>query len=114
MPPQMRRSGATAVIDLAGRVTMGEVVEEFRALWTQALESGATQILVNLSEVTFLDSSGIGMMIRCHSGVTQRGGKMRLIGANATVRQAFKVTRLDNIFEFHDSEQAAMAANTGK
>jgi anti-anti-sigma regulatory factor len=54
------------------------------------------------------------MMIRCHSAITQRGGKVRLIGANATVRQAFKVTRLDNIFEFHDSEQAAMAASAGK
>jgi anti-sigma B factor antagonist len=110
----MRRNGTTAVIDLAGRITMGEVVEEFRALWTRAVESGATQVLVNLTQVTFLDSSGIGMMIRCHSAITQRGGKVRLIGANATVRQAFKVTRLDNIFEFHDSEQAAMAASAGK
>ena len=114
MPPQMRQSGDTAVIELTGRVIMGEVVEEFRGLWTQAMEAGAKNILVNVAQVTFLDSSGIGMMIRCHSAVTQRGGKLRLVGANSTVRQAFKVTRLDNVFEFHDSEQSALAAATGK
>ena len=113
MPPQMRQSGDTAVIELTGRVIMGEVVEEFRALWTQAMEAGAKNILVNVAQVTFLDSSGIGMMIRCHSAVTQRGGKLRLVGANSTVRQAFKVTRLDNVFEFHDSEQSALAAAAG-
>lgn len=114
MPPKMRQSGDTAVIELTGRITMGEVVEEFRALWTQAVDAGANHVCVNLAQVTFMDSTGIGMMIRCHSAVTQRGGKVRLVGANATVRQAFKVTRLDNVFEFHDSEQSALAAAAGK
>ena len=110
MPPQMRRTGDTAVIELTGRITMGEVIEEFRALWTQALEAGAKNVVVNMSQVTFLDSSGIGMMIRCHSAITQVGGKLRLAGAAGAVRQAFKVTRLDNVFEFYDSEQSALAA----
>jgi anti-anti-sigma factor len=114
MPPQMRQDGDTAVIELAGRITLGDVVDEFRALWTQAMEAGTKHILVNLSQVSFMDSSGIGMIIRCHSAVTQRGAKLRLVGANATVRQSFKVTRLDNVFEFHDSEQSAMSAAAGK
>jgi len=114
MPPQMRLNGETAVIELSGRITMGEIIEEFRALWSQALESGAKHIVVNMAKVTFLDSSGIGMMIRCHSAVTQVGGKLHLAGAAGAVRQAFKVTRLDNIFEFHDSETSALSAAAGK
>lgn len=114
MPPQMRQNGETAVIELTGRITMGEVIDEFRALWSQAMEAGAKQIIVNMSQVTFLDSSGIGMMIRCHSALTQVGGKLSLVGATGAVRQAFKVTRLDNVFEFHDSEKTALSAAAGK
>jgi len=114
MPPQMRLNGDTAVIELSGRITMGEIIEEFRALWSQAMEAGAKHIVVNMAQVTFLDSSGIGMMIRCHSAITQVGGKLRLAGATGAVRQAFKVTRLDNIFEFHDSEKSALSAAAGK
>jgi anti-sigma B factor antagonist len=114
MPPQIRQNGETAVIVLSGRITMGEVIDKFRMLWTQALEAGAKQILVNLADVNFMDSSGIGMMIRCHSVVTQSGGKLRIVGANGAVRQAFKVTRLDNVFEFHESEQSALSAAAGK
>ena len=110
MPPQMRRDGDAAVIELEGRLSLGDAVDDFRTVWSNALAAGVKNIVVNLSEVTMMDSSGIGTMIRCHSAVTQRGGKLRLVGANATVRQAFKITRLDHVFEFHDSEQAALAA----
>jgi anti-anti-sigma factor len=107
----MRRNGDTAVFELEGRLSLGEPVEEFRQLWNEALASGAKNIVVNLSDVTMMDSSGIGTMIRCHSAVMQKGGKLRLVNPNSTVRQAFKVTRLDSVFEFHDSEASALAAS---
>jgi anti-anti-sigma factor len=111
MPAQMRRNGDTAVVGLEGRLSLGEPVEEFRQLWNEALASGVKNLVVNLSDVTMMDSSGIGTMIRCHSAVMQQGGKLRLVGPNSTVRQAFKITRLDNVFEFHESEESALAAS---
>lgn len=111
MSAQMRRNGDTAVVELEGRLSLGEPVEEFRQLWNEALASGAKNIVVNLSDVTMMDSSGIGTMIRCHSAVMQKGGKLRLVSPNSTVRQAFKVTRLDSVLEFHDSEASALAAS---
>jgi anti-sigma B factor antagonist len=111
MSAQMRRNGDTAVLELEGRFSLGEPVEEFRRLWNDALALGAKNIVVNLSDVTMMDSSGIGTMIRCHSAVMQKGGKLRLVNPNATVKQAFKVTRLDSVFEFHDSEASALAAS---
>lgn len=111
MPFQMRREGDTAVIVLNGRISLGEPVEDFRALWTKAVAEGAKDFVVNVTEVTMMDSSGIGTMIRCHSAVAHAGGKLRIAGASPTVRQAFKITRLDKVFEFHDSEQSALAAS---
>lgn len=111
MSAHMRRNGDTAIVDLEGRLSLGEPVEEFRALWTDALADGVRNLVVNLSDVTMMDSSGIGTMIRCHSAVMQKGGKLRLVNPNSTVRQAFKITRLDNIFEFHESEESALAAS---
>lgn len=111
MPAQVRKNGDTAIIDLEGRLSIGDAVEAFRKLWTDALAQGAKDLVVNLSDVTMLDSSGIGTMIRCHSAVVSQGGKLRLVNPNSTVRQAFKITRLDSVFEFHESEQSALAAS---
>jgi anti-sigma B factor antagonist len=106
----VRKSGDTAIFDLQGRLALGAPVDEFRTAWTEALASGSKNIVVNLANVTMVDSSGIGTMIRCHSAVSAAGGKLRVVAANNTVRQAFKVTRLDKVFEFHDTEEAAVAA----
>jgi anti-sigma B factor antagonist len=77
------------------------------------MATGSKQLIINLSKVTMMDSSGIGTMIRCHSAMSATGGTIRLVGANNTVRQAFKVTRLDRVFTFYDDEAAAMAAANG-
>jgi anti-sigma B factor antagonist len=74
----------------------------------EALATGAKTIVVNLARVTMIDSSGIGTMIRCHSAVSAAGGKLKIAGANHTVREAFRVTRLDKVFEFHDNETGAV------
>jgi anti-anti-sigma factor len=108
MPAHLRKNGNTAIIDLEGRLSIGDPVEDFRKLWMEALEQGVKNIVVNLGEVTMMDSSGIGTMIRCHSAVTQQGGKLRLVNPNSVVRQ---ITRLDSVFEFHESEQSALAAS---
>jgi anti-sigma B factor antagonist len=111
MPARIRKNGNTAIIDLEGRLSIGDAVEDFRKLWMDALAQGAKNLVVNLGEVTMMDSSGIGTMIRCHSAITQQGGKLRLVNPNSVVRQAFKITRLDSVFEFHDSEQSALTAS---
>jgi anti-sigma B factor antagonist len=105
----LRKNGAAVILDLEGRMAMG-AVDDFRAKWAEALASGTKELVINLSRVTMMDSSGIGTMIRCHSAVIAVGGKLRVVGANNTVRQAFKVTRLDKIFDFYDNEELAMAA----
>lgn len=108
MPVTFRKEGENAIVGLEGRLALGQPVDDFRAKWTEALASGAKNIIVNLERVTMVDSSGIGTMIRCHSTISSQGGKLKVVGANSTVRQAFKVTRLDKVFEFHDDEKSAL------
>lgn len=112
MPAFLRKEGNIVIVDLQGRMAMGEV-EDFRAKWSEAMATGSKQLIINLSRVTMMDSSGIGTMIRCHSAMSATGGTIKVVGANTTVRQAFKVTRLDNVFAFYDDEAAAMAASAG-
>ena len=105
----VRKHGDVTIIDLEGRLALGGPVDEFRAKWSEVLAAGDKILILNLSTVTMVDSSGIGTMIRCHSAVNAAGGKLKVIGANGTVRKAFAVTRLDTVFEFHDTEASALA-----
>jgi anti-sigma B factor antagonist len=109
MPAFLRKEGNVVVLELTGRMAMGEV-EEFRTKWSEAMATGSKELIINLAKVTMMDSSGIGTMIRCHSAMSAAGGTIRLVGANTTVRQAFKVTRLDRVFAFYDDEASALAA----
>ena len=109
MPAFLRKEVDAVIIVLQGRMAMGEV-EEFRTKWVEAMETGSKRLIIDLTKVTMMDSSGIGTMIRCHSAVKAAGGTIRVVGANSTVRQAFKVTRLDKVFAFYDDEASALAA----
>src|SRR3954471_16011451 len=111
MPVVLRKIGDSVIVDLDGRLALGGPVDEFRLKWMEALAGGAKGIIVNLARVTMVDSSGIGTMIRCHSAVSAAGGKLKIVAANHTVREAFRVTRLDKVFEFHDSEASAIATS---
>ena len=110
MPLLVRREGDTCIVALDGRLALGGPVDDFRAKWMDALVDGSIRnIVLNLEKVTMVDSSGIGTIIRCHSALAKNGGKMKIVGASHSVREAFKITRLDKVFEFHDSEESALA-----
>jgi anti-anti-sigma factor len=111
MPVVLRKLGDAVIVDLEGRLTLGGPVDEFRARWTEALATGVKTIVVNLDRVTMIDSSGIGTMIRCHSAIGAVGGKLMIVGANRTVREAFRVTRLDKVFQFHENESIALGVS---
>jgi len=110
MSSTLRRQGSTAILEVEGKLSLGENLDEFRSKWTDAVATGSRDIIVILTRVPMVDSSGIGSLIRCHSAVTAAGGRMKLVGVGDMVRQSFKVTRLDRVFELHDTEAAALTA----
>jgi stage II sporulation protein AA (anti-sigma F factor antagonist) len=110
MPLLSRRSGDTFIFEIDGRLAVGGPVDDLRAKWMDALmDDSIRNIVLNLEKVTMVDSSGIGTIIRCHSAIARNGGTVKIVGASHSVREAFKITRLDKVFEFHESEQSALS-----
>ena len=99
-----------AVLEVDGKLKMGEAVDQFRAQWTQAVNNGARFLVIVLSGVPVIDSSGLGSLMRCYSSVKAVGGRVKLVGANEMVRQALGVTHLGKLFDFYDNEAAALAS----
>ncbi len=98
-------------MELKGKLKMGEPVDQFRNQWTDAIKGGAKVLVIVLSSVPMIDSSGLGSLMRCHSSLRAVGGRIKLVGANEVVRQALGVTHLDKLFDFYDDEASALASS---
>lgn len=110
MAAVLEKRGEAVVIKLKGKLLLGESVDEFRNKWQDAADSGARNVVVDISAVPVMDSTGIGSLMRCQATLSPPGGKLRLVGANKVIRQALRVTRLEKLFEFHESEASALAS----
>src|SRR5579864_5180760 len=100
--------GATSVITLRGKLMLGEETGQIETLVPQLLASGRKNLVFDLSGVTHIDSTGIGRFIDTYSRLGQAGGQMRLAAASGAVRDSFRVTRLDTVFKFYPSVEAAV------
>ena len=98
---------ATRVIALTGKLLLGPGCLELEALVQQLMAGGARNLVFDLSGVTRIDSTGIGRFIDAYGRVRKSGGQMRLAGAEGPVRDAFRLTRLDTVFSFYPSVEAA-------
>lgn len=98
---------STSVITLRGKLMLGEEAAQLETLVPQLLESGRKNLVFDLSGVTHIDSTGIGRFIDAYSRLGQAGGQMRMAGATGAVRDSFRVTRLDTIFRFFPTVEAA-------
>ena len=105
-----RKQGSAVLIDLEGKLSLGPAVDEFRTAWSDALAAGSRKVVVNMAKVPVIDSSGIGVLVRCHAAMAAKGGKMTIAGACGVVRQALKLTNVDQLLEFHETEASALAS----
>lgn len=92
--------GLVSVIVLRGKLMLGEDCLQLEAAIPELLKDGRTKLIFDLSEVTHIDSTGIGRFIDTYSRLMKVGGKMRLAAATGAVRDSFRVTRLDTVFSF--------------
>ena len=105
-----RKEGNVIIFEMEGKLALGPAVDEFRTGWSDALAAGAHHVVVNLTNVPAIDSSGIGSLIRCHSAVVARRGSMKVVGACGVVLQALKLTHVDQLLQFHEDEASALAS----
>jgi anti-sigma B factor antagonist len=103
-----RQVGGITVIDASGRITLGEGASAFRDLIRDLAAKGDKKILLNLSDVTYIDSSGIGEMVSGYTTVTNHGGVLKLLGLNKRVKDLLQITKLYTVFEVHEDEASAV------
>jgi anti-sigma B factor antagonist len=103
-----RQVGDVTVIDAAGRITLGEGASAFRDIVRDLAAKGDKKLLLNLSEVSYIDSSGIGEMVSGFTTVTNHGGQLKLLGLSKRVKDLLQITKLYTVFEVFDDEASAV------
>ncbi len=106
----IRQSGDVTILDLEGRATIGASSDVLARELRRLRESGARKLLVNLSGVTQIDSSGLSMLVRAFVSLGQSGGSLKLLGVRGRVREVFSVTRLLGAIPTFDDEASALAS----
>ena len=104
----IRKVGDVTVIDAAGRITLGEGASTFRDAIRDLAAKGDKKILVNLSDVSYIDSSGIGEMVSGFTTVTNHAGQLKLLGLSKRVKDLLQITKLYTVFEVFDDEASAV------
>lgn len=103
-----RQVGDVTVLDAAGRITLGEGSSAFRDTIKDLTSKGHKKILVNLGEISYIDSSGIGEMVSGFTTVTNAGGQLKLLNLTKRVQDLLQITKLFTVFEVFDDEGAAL------
>ena len=103
-----RQVGDVTVVDAAGRITLGEGASSLRDAIRDLSTKGDKKILLNLSEVNYIDSSGIGEMVSGFTSVTNANGQLKLLGLSKRVKDLLQITKLYTVFEDFDDEAAAV------
>lgn len=98
---------STALITLSGKLLLGQGSAKLAALVPEVIATGRKNLVFDMRGVTHIDSTGIGRFIDVYTRLTKIGGKMCLAGATGTVRDSFHVTRLDTVFSFYPTVEAA-------
>ncbi len=105
-----RQNGDVTILDVNGKITIGVGDVQLRSAVRDALESGATRILLNLAKVTSIDSAGVGELVGSYTAVTARGAKLKLVDLPPRVMDILSITQLITVFEVFDTEDEAVAS----
>lgn len=103
-----RQVGDVNVIDVAGRITLGEGSSALRDMIREMVGKNQKKILLNLGDVSYIDSSGIGELVSGFTTVTNQGGQLKLLSLTKRVKDLLQITKLYTVFDVHDDEAAAV------
>ena len=103
-----RKVGDVTVVDVSGRITLGEGSSALRDVLRDLTAQGNKKILLNLSEVSYIDSSGIGELVSGFTSVSNGGGTLKLLGLTKRVKDLLQITKLYTVFDVHEEEAHAV------
>lgn len=100
------RDGVT-VLDLEGKIVLGEGDDVLRDKVREVIAAGHRKVLLNLAGVPYVDSAGLGELVRCHTRVVRAGGSIKLLNLTSRMRDLLQITKLVTVFETFESEDSA-------
>ena len=109
-----REQSGVVILDLSGTLTLGEGTSALRNKVRELVAAGSHNMILNLADVTYMDSSGLGELIGAHTTITTAGGEMKLLNLAKRVHDLLKITKLYTVFEVFEDEPAAVASFTKK
>ena len=105
-----RDAGPVTVVDLSGRITLGDGSALLRKTIRGLLADERTKILLNLADVDYIDSSGIGELVSGFTAVKNRGGDLKLLQLTKKVRDLLQITKLYTVFDVYSNENSALGS----
>jgi len=105
-----RQVDGVTILDLSGRITLGEGSVQLRDAVRDLLSKGQKYILLNLGDVNYIDSSGIGELVSAYTTVRNQGGELKLLNLTKKVHDLLQITKLYTVFDVKDDEASAIAS----
>ncbi len=103
-----RKSGSIAILDLSGKITIGVGSVQLRDAVRKLIDSGCKEILLNLGDVGYVDSSGIGELVSSFTTTSNSGGQLKLLNLTKKIQDLLAITKLLTVFETFTSEEEAV------
>src|ERR671932_577009 len=103
-----RQAGDVTVLDMDGRITIGEGSVTLRTAIRRLLEEGKKRILLNLAGVGYIDSSGIGELVSSYTTINREGGQLKLLKLKQKIKDLLTITKLLTVFDVYDDESEAL------
>jgi anti-sigma B factor antagonist len=104
-----RQAGDITVLDMAGRITIGEGSVALRSAIRRLLEEGKKNILLNLAGVGYIDSSGIGELVSSYTAIKNQEGQLKLLSLTEKLRDLLTITKLLTVFDAYETEADALS-----
>jgi anti-sigma B factor antagonist len=108
MKIEMRTVGDVRILDCSGKITLGEGTMAVRNTVRDILKDNGKKIILNLADVNYIDSSGIGELVSTYTTVTNSGGQLKLLSLTKKIHELLQITKLLTVFQVFDSEDAAV------
>ena len=110
MKASTRQVDGVTIVDLSGRITLGEGSVVLRDAVKQLSSQGHKKILLNLGDVSYIDSSGIGELVSAYTSVRNAGGDLKLLNLTKKVHDLLQITKLYTVFDVQEDEASAIRA----
>ena len=105
-----RQAGSITIVDISGRIILGQETASLRSLVTELLSKGHNKILFNFASVDYIDSAGVGCLVGAFTSVRNQKGELKLLRPTKSVQDVMQKTKLNTVLDIKDDEAAALGS----